>query len=260
MASQPPLFHVRDQRRQGWFSVDNEIVDNYAGQIGAYGVAVYCVLCRHVRNESQQVKLSARDIGATLGISHDRVRKSLANLVEVELIHHAVPERPGPGLISTITLLDAKTTGRHTSSTPRITGRVASSPVVELDATRPRNKEEKTKTKSETKTQLPPTPLFERGVSDIWQEVCGYLKDDLSTAYVNNQHFQELAYDKYFRDCCLVEIRDGIAFLASPDSVVLREGVEKFQKRLRLTFKGAGIDLYAVRVKEPTLWTREASA
>ncbi len=139
--SQSLLFHVRDQRRQGWFSVDNEIVDNYAGQIGAYGVAVYCVLCRHAKNESQQVKLSARDIGAALGISHDRVRKSLAGLVDVELIHHEVPERSGPGLISTITLLDAKTTGRHTSSS-----------VSELDATRPRNKEVKTK----TETKRPP--------------------------------------------------------------------------------------------------------
>ncbi len=142
MADQSSLFHIRDQRRQGWFSVDNEIVDNYASQIGAYGVAVYCVLCRHVRNENQQVKLSARDIGAALGISHDRVRKSLTDLANVDLIHHEVPDRRGPGLISTITLLDAKTTGRYTSSS-----------VDELDATRPRNKEVKTNT--ETKTSPP---------------------------------------------------------------------------------------------------------
>jgi len=28
---------VRDQRQPGWFFVDNEIIDKYASQIGAYG-------------------------------------------------------------------------------------------------------------------------------------------------------------------------------------------------------------------------------
>jgi hypothetical protein len=55
-----------------------------------------------------------------------------------------VPERPSPGIISTITLLKVKTTERQTFSS-----------TAELNATRSRNKEVKTKT--ETKT---PPPLF----------------------------------------------------------------------------------------------------
>jgi len=179
MASQALLFHIRDQRRQGWFSVDNEIVDNYASQIGAYGVAVYCVLCRHVRNENQQVKLSARDIGAALGISHDRVRKSLTDLVGVDLIHHEVPERSGPGLISTITLLDAKTTGRHTSSS-----------VGELDATRPRNKEVKTKT--ETKT---PPPLFEESAFVLKENARARETTEVSTVPMGGKTYGHEDFD-----------------------------------------------------------------
>src|SRR5216683_3128696 len=136
---------VRDQREPGWFFVDNEIIDKYARQIGAYGVAVYSVLCRHCRNSTQQVtNLSQRDIAASLGISQDRVRKSLSVLVDFSLIAVEVPERPCPGIISTITLLKVKTTERHTFSS-----------AAELNATRSRNKEVKTKT--ETKT---PPPLF----------------------------------------------------------------------------------------------------
>jgi hypothetical protein len=114
--SQLGLFTVRDIRQPGWFFVDNEIVDRYGSRIGAYGVAVYGVLCRYARNDSQQAELSARDVGAILGISHDRVGKSFADLVEVGLIHVEVPEHPGPGVNSIITLLNVKGTGRHTSS------------------------------------------------------------------------------------------------------------------------------------------------
>ena len=137
-------FVVRDQREPGWFFVDNEIVDKYGARLGAYGVALYGVLSRHSKNFTQQVNLSQRDMAATLGISQDRVRKSLGDLVEFGLIHVEVPERPSPGIISTITLLKVKTTERQTFSS-----------TAELNATRSRNKEVKTKT--ETKT---PPPLF----------------------------------------------------------------------------------------------------
>jgi hypothetical protein len=243
----PKQFVIRDQRRVGYFTVDNEVVDNYGAKIGAYGVAVYCVIGRHSRNAV--ASLSQRDIATSLGISQDRVRKSLSDLAEFCLIRVDVPERPSPGVISTITLGDVKTTERHTfSSAP------------ELNATRSRNKEVKTKT--ETETQLPPTPLREGGVSSVWQEVCEYLKDDLSTAYVNNPHFQESAYDKYFRGAWLVEIRGGVAVLDSPQPEILQEGIEKFQSRLRETFRAVVYDVREIRLKrsEPLLWEGKASA
>jgi hypothetical protein len=144
----PEQFVIRDQRRVGYFTVDNEIIDDHGAQIGAYGVAVYCVISRHSRN--QVTKLSQRDIAAGLGISQDRVRKSLADLVTFRLIYVEVPERIAPGLTTAITLLDVKPTERHTFSSAS-----------ELNATRSRNKEVKTKT--ETKTEYP--PLFEGVVS-----------------------------------------------------------------------------------------------
>jgi hypothetical protein len=233
-----PTLAVRDQRQPGWFFVDNEVIDRFAGQIGAYGVAVYNVLCRHCRNSRQRVdNLSQRDIAMTLGISQDRARKSLSALVEVGLIAVEVPKSPGPQIISTYVLLTVKTTECHTFSS-----------VAAQNATRSRNKEEETKT--ETEIKHPPTPLFEGRVSTIWQRVCEYLKDDLATAYANSPHFQEESYDKYFRDARLVEIRDGVAFVDSADRAVLREGIEKFQRRLREAFRGVVADIYAVRVIE----------
>lgn len=99
---------------------------------------------------------------------------------------------------------------------------------------------------------FPPTP--QRGVFDIWQQVSAFLKDDLSSAYVHNNRFQENAYDKYFRDAWLVEIRSGVAILGSPEPDLLREGVGKFQRRLRDTFRAVVSEVYAIRVaKSPIL-------
>jgi hypothetical protein len=144
---------IRDQRQPGWFFVDNEIVDQHGARLGAYGLAVYCVLSRYAKNGNQQVNLSARDIGSALGISQDRVRKSLADLATVGLVHLLIPERPAPGLISTITLLNVKRTERHTFSSSH-----------ERNATRARNKEVKTKTETETPPPLIST-LFEESLT-----------------------------------------------------------------------------------------------
>jgi hypothetical protein len=239
-------FAIRDRRQPGWFYIDNEIIDKYGRHLDAYGVAVYAVLCRHCRNSTQQVtNLSQRDIAATLGISQDRVRKSLNTLVEFFLIAVDIPQRPCPGIISTITLLSVKATERHTFSSSD-----------ELNATRSRNKEDKTK----TKTKLPPTPLFEGGIFTTWQSANLYLKDGLASAYVHNPHFQEDCYEKYFRDAWLVEISDGIAILDSQNSTLLEHGVEQFQRRLLDAFRRAGVELSAVQVKQSQSRTLEASA
>ncbi len=105
---------------------------------------------------------------------------------------------------------------------------------------------------SKTLNLFPPTP--QRGVSEIWQQVSAFLKDDLSTAYVNNGHFKENGYDKYFRDSWLDAINGDIAILNSGKPDLLREGVEKFQRRLRDTFRAVVPEVYAIRVaKSPNL-------
>ena len=141
MGASDQVFELRDQREPGWFYIDNELLDDYGAELGPYGIAVYSVLSRHWRKD-QKIELSNRDIASTLGISHDRVRKSLTDLVRLGLIKLETPAHPAPGSVSRISLGRVKATGRHTSS---------STP--ELDATRPRNKERKTNTK-----QIPPNP------------------------------------------------------------------------------------------------------
>jgi hypothetical protein len=115
IACDDQVFELRDQREPGWFYIDNELLGDYGVELGAYGIAVYSVLSRHWRKD-QKIELSNRDIAATLGISHDRVRKSLADLVELELIKLETPARPAPGSVSRISLGRVKATGRHTST------------------------------------------------------------------------------------------------------------------------------------------------
>ena len=85
----------------------------------------------------------------------------------------------------------------------------------------------------------PPTPFHkpEGGISDIWNSVRLKLKTDFGTAYVFNSRFKENAYEKYFRDCYLVAVEDGVAFVDSPQPHVLHQGLRLFQKRLRDTWR-----------------------
>src|SRR5208337_3326107 len=79
-------FIVRDQREPGWFFIDNEIVDKFGPRLGAYGFAVYGLLCRRCKHATQQVdNLSQRDIAASLGISQATVGKSLSLLADLGL-------------------------------------------------------------------------------------------------------------------------------------------------------------------------------
>jgi hypothetical protein len=144
---------IRDHRQPGWFFIDNEIVDRYGQHLGAYGIAVYSVLGRYAKNDTQQVRLSARDVAAALGISQDRVRKSLADLAGVGLIHIDIPERPAPGLVSVITLLNLKKESNATRSARSTTERHTFSSGQELNATRSPYKERNTKTETNTKTE-----------------------------------------------------------------------------------------------------------
>src|SRR5215469_15093875 len=148
---------IRDQRQPGWFFVDNEVIDRHGRQLGAYGIAVYSVLSRYAKNGTQQVDLSGRDIAAAIGISQDRVRKSLADLVDLGLICHIIPERTAPGLISTITLLNVKQILNVTRSVEHGTERHMFGSLKEPNASRSAYKEEK-KQNRERNTTLPPYP------------------------------------------------------------------------------------------------------
>jgi len=155
---------VRNQAESGWFHIDNELIDKYGCQLGAFGVAVYCVLCRYAKKD-QRLNLSQREIAALIGISQASARKFLHLLAELGLIKIDVPEQPSPGPsgISSFTLLRIKATEHpmlssesQLSTTHSVNDgtehhTLSSGP--ELSTTCSPYKERKTKTKTKTKTE-----------------------------------------------------------------------------------------------------------
>ena len=160
----PTPFIVRDQRRKGFFTVDNEIIDKHSARLGAYGIAVYNVLCRYCDNETQKVRpLSQRDIAAILNISHGQVGISLRELTEAGCIYVDTPACPAPGKISAVTLLDVKNWPPHSQFSEK------------LATVRPRNKEEKPKL--ETKTSPPARGYTQKDFDERdWRLACAARK------------------------------------------------------------------------------------
>jgi len=79
-------FRVRDLRRGGWFWVENRILEEHGVELGAAGVAVYCVLARHAGREDQVAWPSRERICAMLGMGHSQVSRALRILEEVGLV------------------------------------------------------------------------------------------------------------------------------------------------------------------------------
>lgn len=83
---------ARTERRPGHCWADNEILDDYGPKIGAFGLAVYMVLCRRADNRTGQCRISNRDVAKRLAISPSTVRKSLRILSRMGLIEILMPE------------------------------------------------------------------------------------------------------------------------------------------------------------------------
>jgi DNA-binding transcriptional regulator YhcF (GntR family) len=77
---------VRDSRQAGHFWADNELLDVYGPKVGAYGVAVYMVLCRYADNKTGESFPAIRTIAAALAISRPTVTKALQTLEGAKLI------------------------------------------------------------------------------------------------------------------------------------------------------------------------------
>lgn len=84
--------HVRDSRQPGHFWADNEIVDDYLPIIGAYGFAVYMLLCKYADAKTGQCDPSVGGMAKKLQISPPTVKKALTALEECGLI--SVKYRP----------------------------------------------------------------------------------------------------------------------------------------------------------------------
>lgn len=95
---------VRDRRRKGWFSVDDEVIDVYGERIGVHGIAVYSALCKRA-DRNQQVKIGLSWFCKKLKIGREKLIKTLALLDELDLIETEPGDRAN---VSVYTLLDVK--------------------------------------------------------------------------------------------------------------------------------------------------------
>ncbi|MGC2210375.1 MAG: hypothetical protein WA532_09725 [Candidatus Korobacteraceae bacterium] len=105
-----------------------------------------------------------------------------------------------------------------------------------------------------TKTELPPTPLFEGGGESATEEpdkTVGLLADfkfqlkkDMLEASFCAKHLASDDYDLYFRDAYFWGISNGVVLVdgAAPD--ITAEGLKKYERRLKDTYrKTVGIDV-----------------
>lgn len=71
------------------FRLDNCIIDDYAAEMGAIGVAVYAVLQRYADRTTGQCFPTVATIAQVLGLGHTCVKKYLGCLVRLGLIERA---------------------------------------------------------------------------------------------------------------------------------------------------------------------------
>ncbi len=71
---------VRDQRKQGWYWIDNRLVRRDAKVLGAPAIAVYNVLAAYASNDTQEAFPGVRRIAELLGMSKTTVLESIEAL------------------------------------------------------------------------------------------------------------------------------------------------------------------------------------
>ena len=99
-------FKVRDKRNKGWFFVDNEYLNGYGKKLGAIGISIYIVLCRHADGE-QKCFPSEKTIGKELRLTDRTVRKYIKLFEKYHLIETTKERsREGKWLNNTYWLLD----------------------------------------------------------------------------------------------------------------------------------------------------------
>ena len=77
---------VRDRRRASWFSVDNEVLDDFGPLIGLHGFAVYCALSRHAYAGDEEANVSLTTLCTHLKMGRAKLLETLGELRDVGLI------------------------------------------------------------------------------------------------------------------------------------------------------------------------------
>jgi len=111
-------FKVRDGRRKGYFTVDNELVDDYLAIIGATAYAVYCVICKYSDRKEESFP-SQNTIAEKVGVHLDTVVEKIKILRLHNLINitHTKEEKTGEFLHNIYTLMDKTVWVKHLSDT-----------------------------------------------------------------------------------------------------------------------------------------------
>jgi hypothetical protein len=94
---------VRDRRRASWFSVDNEVLDDFGPLIGLHGFAVYCALSRHAFAGDEEANVSLTKLCTHLKMGRAKLLETLGELRDVGLI---AIERGDRKTTNTYTLLE----------------------------------------------------------------------------------------------------------------------------------------------------------
>lgn len=92
------VFTIRD-RRNGFFWVNNEIVDDYAPRLGGTALLVYMVLCRYADNSTAECHPSQSRLAKVCEVEERTIRRAIVKLVEVGLVSKE-KERSGGGEFS----------------------------------------------------------------------------------------------------------------------------------------------------------------
>jgi hypothetical protein len=77
---------IRDRRRKSWFSVDNEILEDFGEKIGLHGFAVYCALSRYANSETEEAQVSLSTLCRKLKVGRAKLLSTLEELRESGLI------------------------------------------------------------------------------------------------------------------------------------------------------------------------------
>ena len=80
---------IIDERRTNWFWIDNEVVDRFGPQIGAYGLAVYAALARFADGHTRIAFPAIPTIATQLSVhpvSYTHMTLPTSDLVEISVV------------------------------------------------------------------------------------------------------------------------------------------------------------------------------
>lgn len=77
---------LRDERKHGFYVVDNDIIDIYGPNMGVYGIAMYSLIARYANKNGENAFPSYKTITEKLNISRPQAVKTINLLVELGLI------------------------------------------------------------------------------------------------------------------------------------------------------------------------------